>query len=88
MYQLLYGKSGAEPDLSLPPGAASISPENPRQGAKTTVCVRVSNAGRPARGVDVALYLDAIASDSLLASKRVDVAGAGETVVQFTVDTT
>ncbi len=76
-YLLLCGDAAAKPDFRIRPADLRLTPGLPRQGERLRVAARVRNAGRAARGVEAALFIDAVKPGARVAAARLDLPAAG-----------
>ena len=87
IYRLVYGASGAKPDLRLEPDAMRVDPSQPKQGGRVTVTVKVRNPGGPAKRAKIALYLDDVTDASRVGITTIDVGHKQVQAPAFTLDT-
>lgn len=87
-YWLIYGEAGAKPDFAVSRRDVKLTPAAPKQGDQVLVSVRLHNAGGPTGRVTLAVYMDTVGRDGLVAEEHVDMGKAAAKTVDFRLNAT
>ena len=88
IFKLVYGESGLLPDLALRAEEVKLNPPLPKQGEALEVIVPVTNLGGPARGVEVAVFVDGRTEADRIGAARLDLPSGKRKELRFRIDTT